>query len=145
MEEFTQRHRGRLEAMPLRRARGPGLLAGGERVLLRILEFAEEARPGQARQALEQLAALHAEADTAIPREALHRLTLGSGAGGGPARREPGRARPGAGRPAGRCGGLGSGLRLGRWVSTNSLTHSIRVLLRRLPITPVALRERWAA
>ncbi|WP_405835577.1 hypothetical protein OG528_01730 [Streptomyces platensis] len=47
MEEFTQRHRGRLEAMPLRRARGPGLLAGGERVLLRILEFAEEARPGR--------------------------------------------------------------------------------------------------
>ncbi|WP_158092620.1 hypothetical protein [Streptomyces platensis] len=54
---------------------------------LRILEFAAEARPGQARQALEQLAALHPEADTAVPREALHRLTLSGGAGGGPADR----------------------------------------------------------
>ncbi|USA05385.1 LuxR C-terminal-related transcriptional regulator [Streptomyces lydicamycinicus] len=40
-------------------------------MLLRILEFAEETRPRQARQALEQLAALHAEADTAMTREAL--------------------------------------------------------------------------
>ncbi|MEU3987934.1 hypothetical protein OG229_36410 [Streptomyces platensis] len=54
LEEFAQRHRGRLEAMPLRRARGRGLLAGAERALLRILEFVEETRPGQA---LEQLAA----------------------------------------------------------------------------------------
>lgn len=53
-------------------------------MLLRILEFAEEARPGQARQGLEQLAALHTEADTAISRKALHRLTLAGGAGGGP-------------------------------------------------------------
>ncbi|MFI2188674.1 AAA family ATPase [Streptomyces sioyaensis] len=55
----------------VRRARDSGLLAGAERVLLRILEFAEETRPRQARQALEQLAALHAEADTAMTREAL--------------------------------------------------------------------------
>ncbi|MGX1849923.1 AAA family ATPase [Streptomyces sp. NPDC055299] len=55
----------------VRRARDSGLLAGVERVLLRILEFAEETRPRQARQALEQLAALHAEADTAMTREAL--------------------------------------------------------------------------
>ncbi|MFG2833329.1 AAA family ATPase, partial [Streptomyces sp. NPDC048434] len=55
----------------VRRARGSGLLAGVERVLLRILEFTEETRPRQARQALEQLAALHAEADTAMTREAL--------------------------------------------------------------------------
>ncbi|MFC9230927.1 AAA family ATPase [Streptomyces decoyicus] len=55
----------------VRRVRGSGLLAGVERVLLRILEFAEETRPRQARQALEQLAALHAEVDTAMTREAL--------------------------------------------------------------------------
>ncbi|WP_235444670.1 AAA family ATPase [Streptomyces sioyaensis] len=55
----------------VRRARDSGLLAGADRVLLRILEFAEETRPRQARQALEQLAALHAEADTAMTREAL--------------------------------------------------------------------------
>ncbi|MFD5397253.1 AAA family ATPase [Streptomyces sp. NPDC127097] len=55
----------------VRRARGSGLLTGAERVLLRILEFAEETRPEQARQALEQLAALHAEVDTAMTREAL--------------------------------------------------------------------------
>lgn len=55
----------------VRRARDSGLLAGAERVLLRIVEFAEETRPRQARQALEQLAALHAEADTAMTREAL--------------------------------------------------------------------------
>ncbi|MFE6742655.1 AAA family ATPase [Streptomyces tubercidicus] len=53
------------------RARRSGLLAGTERVLLRILEFAEESRPRQARQAREQLAALQAEADTAMTREAL--------------------------------------------------------------------------
>ncbi|WP_432145490.1 AAA family ATPase [Streptomyces sp. bgisy084] len=55
----------------VRRARGSGLLTGAERVLLRILEFAEETRPEQARQALEQLTALHAEVDTAMTREAL--------------------------------------------------------------------------
>ncbi|WP_189302888.1 helix-turn-helix transcriptional regulator [Streptomyces albospinus] len=55
----------------VRRARGSGLLTGAERVLLRILAFVEETRPRQARQALEQLAALHAEADTAMTRESL--------------------------------------------------------------------------
>ena len=55
----------------VRRARGSGLLVGAERVLLRIVEFAEETRPRQARQAVEQLAALHAEADTVMTREAL--------------------------------------------------------------------------
>ncbi|MEV6564831.1 helix-turn-helix transcriptional regulator [Streptomyces kronopolitis] len=55
----------------VRRARESGLLTGVERVLVRILEFAEETRPRQARQALEQLAAVHAEADTAMSREAL--------------------------------------------------------------------------
>lgn len=55
----------------VRRARDNGLLTGVERVLVRILEFAEETRPQQARQALEQLAAVHAEADTAMTREAL--------------------------------------------------------------------------
>ncbi|MGW9076631.1 AAA family ATPase [Streptomyces kronopolitis] len=55
----------------VRRARDSGLLMGVERVLVRILEFAEETRPEQARQALEQLAAVHAEADTAMSREAL--------------------------------------------------------------------------
>ncbi|MBY8886049.1 LuxR family transcriptional regulator [Streptomyces sp. PTM05] len=55
----------------VRRAREGGLLAGLDRVLLRILEFAEEARPQQARQALEELAALHQEMATATTREAL--------------------------------------------------------------------------